>query len=92
MGALSLMNLLIARAWSALIPALIVTSWRTVPLAASSTLPVVERLQRDLAADQLLLENLEHRFQAVLSGRAQRQFVTGQLDARARPLEVEPGL
>ena len=55
-------------------------------------LPEVKRLQGDLPADELLLENLEYSLQAVLGGRSQRELLAGQLDARVRPLEVKASL
>ena len=87
----SFTNLLMRLAWSAEMPAWMAMRWRAVPLAASSILPCLERLQRDLAADELLLEHLVRAPQAVLGRRVQDELLVAELDGRVGALEVEPG-
>jgi hypothetical protein len=67
------------------------TSWRTVPPAASSTLPQSSAFERELAADELLLHHGPERLEAVLGAGPQGHAVLAQLDLGAGPLEVEPG-
>ena len=52
---------------------------------------VLEALQRDLPLDELLLEHLAQRGEAVLADRAEGQDEVGLLDRRVRALEVEAG-
>src|SRR4051794_35108000 len=53
-------------------------------------LSVVERLERHVALDELLLEDLHDRFQPVFGGRVQPDLLAAQLDGRTGVLEVEP--
>ena len=50
----------------------------------------VERLERDLAAHELLLEHLVERLQAVLGRRGEHELFVAELDVRVGVLEVEP--
>ena len=51
----------------------------------------IQRLQRDLSLDQLLLEHLVQRAQPVLGRGVEHELVLPELDRRLGVLEVEPG-
>ena len=55
---MALMKLVHVAGLVEVIPAFKVMAWRTVPFAASSTLPYSIALRGDLAPDQLLLRDL----------------------------------
>ena len=85
------MNLLSRLAWSEEMPARMAIVLAGRALLGLLDLAVVEGLQRDLALDQLLVEHLVQRPQAVLGRGAQHQLLLAQLDRRVGVLEVEAG-
>ncbi len=91
LGAFSLMNLLMALAWSEFIPALMVTSCADRTSGRFLDLAEVEGPRANLSADELLFQYLYDGLQAVLRRGPQRHLMVCELDRRARALEVEPG-
>ena len=87
----SLMNLLSRLAWSDEMPARMAIVLAGRALLGLLDLAGLEGLQRDLALDQLLVEHLVERPQAVLGGGAQHELVVAELDGRVGVLEVEAG-
>ena len=73
-----------SRALSLLMPTWSETFWRARPLRRLLDLAVVERLQRDLAAHELLLEHLRDGLQPFLGRGFHLDRVVLQLDRRCR--------
>ena len=78
-----------SRALSLLMPTCSATFWRARPVVRFLDLAVVERLQRDLAAHELLLEHLRDGLQPFLRRRLDLDRVVLQLDDAVGALEVE---